>query len=86
MMNVLIWLVFGALAGLIASRLIRSVPTGTPLVTVPAGIMGALASGVAFLIFDTAPLSALNVRGAVVALAGAIITIALAHFAVRQPQ
>lgn len=85
MINVLAWLVFGVLAGLIASRIVKPVSSSIALVTVSAGVMGALAGGIVFLIFDTAPLASLNLSGLIVALASAIIMIGLARLAVGRP-
>jgi uncharacterized membrane protein YeaQ/YmgE (transglycosylase-associated protein family) len=85
MINVLVWLLFGGLAGWIASRLVRSSHNGVPLLQIIAGGLGALVGGVIFLIFDTAPLNAFNARGLAFALIGAMIVIGVAHMLVRRP-
>jgi uncharacterized membrane protein YeaQ/YmgE (transglycosylase-associated protein family) len=85
MINVLVWLLFGGLAGWIASRLTRSSHNGGPLLQIIAGGLGALVGGVIFLIFDTTPLNVFNVRGLAVALIGAMIVIGVAQVLVRRP-
>ena len=85
MINVLVWLVCGGLAGWAASRLIRTFQGAAPLLQIVAGSLGALLGGVIFLIFDTAPLSVFNVRGLTVALIGALVIIGVVHVAVERP-
>jgi uncharacterized membrane protein YeaQ/YmgE (transglycosylase-associated protein family) len=47
--------------------------------------MGALLGGVIFLIFDTAPLSAIKLEGLLFALIGAIVVIALVRLLFLRP-
>ncbi len=85
MINVLVWLICGGLAGWVASRLICTFQGAAPLLQIVAGGLGALLGGVIFLIFDTAPLSVFNVRGLAVALIGALVIIGVVHVAVERP-
>jgi uncharacterized membrane protein YeaQ/YmgE (transglycosylase-associated protein family) len=85
MINVFVWLLFGGLAGWMASRLTRTTHDGVPLLQIIAGGMGALVGGVVFLIFDTTPLNVFSVRGLAVALIGAMIVIGVAYMLVRRP-
>jgi len=85
MINVLVWLLFGVLAGGVASRLTRPL---TPIITVlnsVAGIMGAVMGGIVFLIFDTAPLDRVSLGGIVCALVGAMLVILLRGMMLRRP-
>jgi uncharacterized membrane protein YeaQ/YmgE (transglycosylase-associated protein family) len=85
MINVFVWLLFGGLAGWMASRLTRTTHDGVPLLQIIAGGLGALVGGVVFLIFDTTPLNVFSVRGLAVALIGAMIVIGVTHMLVRRP-
>jgi uncharacterized membrane protein YeaQ/YmgE (transglycosylase-associated protein family) len=85
MINVLIWLLFGALVGWVASRLMRSIQANDAFLNAVAGGMGALIGGVVFFIFDTAPLDIISLWGLVCAIVGAIVTIGMAHIVVRRP-
>lgn len=83
MINIALWLLFGVLAGFVASRLSnRLVPDNLILNTV-AGVLGAMIAGFVFLIFDITPLDAVNLWGIIVALGGAIGGISLAQMIVR---
>ncbi len=77
MINVCLWLLGGLLAGGIASRLPRTLAPINIITNSLAGAFGALLGGVVFLIFDTAPLSSLNVWGLLIALCSAVIAISL---------
>lgn len=85
MINVLAWLVVGGLAGLTASRLVRTSQAGVPLLQIIAGSLGALVGGVIFLIFDTSPLNVFNAWGLAIALIGAAVIIGVVHMMVRRP-
>ena len=85
MINVLVWLLLGTLAGWAVSRLFHLASGSGVLLHVVAGGMGALIGGVVFLIFDTAPLYVFNLRGLLCALVGAAITIGIAQVVVGRP-
>jgi uncharacterized membrane protein YeaQ/YmgE (transglycosylase-associated protein family) len=85
MINVLVWLLFGALAGTVASRLTRPLTPIAMVLNSVAGTMGALMGGIVFLIFDTTPLDALSLRGIVWALVGAMLVIVLVRVMFRRP-
>ena len=82
MINVLIWLLIGAVAGFAAGRLTRTFQQGVPIVQIVAGSIGALLGGVIFLIFDTSPLQLFSVGGVLFALIGAIVAIGLVQVTV----
>lgn len=77
MINVLLWLIFGAVAGFVTSRVIGGFAYNGLLLNGAAGALGALIGGVVFLIFDTTPLNAFNIGGLLVALLGAVLMIVL---------
>jgi uncharacterized membrane protein YeaQ/YmgE (transglycosylase-associated protein family) len=85
MINVLVWLLFGALAGWVASRTVISDRESSTGLNIVAGSLGALIAGVVFLIFDTSPLHVFNVWGLVVALAGAILVIVFVRILLGRP-
>ncbi len=85
MINVLVWLLLGMVAGALANQLRRS---HTPMTLAPnstIGVMGALTGGVVFLIFDNTPLNALSLGAIVFALVGALLMIMLAYFLDQRP-
>jgi uncharacterized membrane protein YeaQ/YmgE (transglycosylase-associated protein family) len=84
MINILAWLLAGILTGLLSNRVARPLPSGGAVLHAVAGVMGALAGGVVFLIFDSTPLYAFNPWGMVVALLGAVVMIALAQIVIGQ--
>lgn len=84
MVNVLVWLLAGGVVGFVAGRLLHAPEEGTPLVHVTAGSLGALAGGVIFLIFDTAPLHLFTIGGLAVALMGAVVILGVVHMILRR--
>jgi uncharacterized membrane protein YeaQ/YmgE (transglycosylase-associated protein family) len=84
MMNIVLWLLFGVLAGLVVSRLSSRLLADNIIINSVAGVLGALVAGLVFLIFDVTPLSTINIWGIIIALAGALVGISLAHIFVRR--
>jgi uncharacterized membrane protein YeaQ/YmgE (transglycosylase-associated protein family) len=85
MINVVVWLLAGVLAGGVASRLMDSLTPTNAVLNSVVGILGALMGGIVFLIFDTAPLDALSIGGSICALVGAILVISLVQIMFRRP-
>jgi uncharacterized membrane protein YeaQ/YmgE (transglycosylase-associated protein family) len=85
MINVFVWLLFGALAGGVASRLTSPLLPITTVRNSAAGIVGALMGGIVFLIFDTMPLNTVSLGGIVCALIGALLVIVLVTITFRHP-
>jgi uncharacterized membrane protein YeaQ/YmgE (transglycosylase-associated protein family) len=77
MITLCLWLLAGALAASVASRLPNRIAPDDVVINNIAGILGALLGGVVFLILDILSLHALNLGGFVIALASAVMTIAL---------
>jgi uncharacterized membrane protein YeaQ/YmgE (transglycosylase-associated protein family) len=83
MVNIFLWLLFGILAGVIASRLSdRCLPDNIVMNTV-AGVLGAMLAGFIFLIFDVTPLNVVSIWGIISALIGAVAGISLVQMLVR---
>jgi uncharacterized membrane protein YeaQ/YmgE (transglycosylase-associated protein family) len=85
MLNVLVWLLFGALAGSVASRLANPLTPIATMLNSAAGIIGALMGGIVFLIFDTTPLNTVSLGGITCALVGAMLVIVLVSIMFRRP-
>ena len=76
-MNILLWIVFGALVGWIASIIMRTNATQGPLMDIVVGIVGALLGGWIMQFFGRAGVSGFNLYSFIVALIGAIVLIAI---------
>lgn len=79
MLNLCLWLLAGALAGGVASRMPSALAPDDVVINCIAGILGALLGGVVFLVFDITSLHTVNLWGFVIALGSAVITIMLAQ-------
>ncbi len=84
MMNIILWLLFGALAGFVVSRLSNRLLADNIIINSVAGVLGAMVAGFVFLIFDVTPLNTINIWGIIIALAGALVGISLAQMLVRR--
>jgi len=79
MINLVGWLLLGLLTGLAANALVKPATGDLSVLTLTAGVLGALVGGSVFLIFDTAPLATFNLWGILVAIVGAGMLIGLAR-------
>ena len=84
MMNIILWLLFGALAGFVVSQLSSRLLADNIIINSVAGVLGALVAGFVFLLFDVTPLNTVNIWGIIIALAGALIGISLAQILARR--
>ena len=84
-MGLLSWVVFGALAGWVASIIVGRNNRQGCLMNIIVGIIGALLGGFLFSIVGETPVTGLNLWSFFVALIGSIILIAFFR-AVRGPQ
>lgn len=82
-MNILLWILFGALVGWIASMIMRSNASQGPLMDIVVGIVGAVLGGWIMSLFGQAGVTGFNLYSFVVALIGAIALIAIVR-AVRR--
>lgn len=76
MMNLILWIVFGAVVGWIASIIMGTNNQQGGFANVMVGILGALIGGFVAKAFGAEGVSGFNVTGFIVALGGAIILIA----------
>ncbi len=77
-MNILLWIIFGALAGWIAS-VIMGTRGQSVVVDIVLGIIGAIVGGWLFNRFGAAGVTGFNLPSLLVAIVGAIIIIAIAR-------
>ncbi len=77
-MNILLWIIFGALAGWIASVIMGTRGQGV-LVDIVLGIIGAFVGGWLFQQFGAQGVTGFNLGSLLVAVVGAIIIIAIAR-------
>lgn len=74
-MNILLWLIFGALAGWLASAIAGS--RSGLLINIILGIVGALIGGFIMSFFGFSPIDGFNLYSFIVAVIGALILIAI---------
>ena len=77
-MSVLVWIIFGIIAGFIASKIVNKSGQGIILDLV-LGIVGAVVGGWLFERFGAAGVTGFNIYSMVVAVIGAIIVLVLYH-------
>jgi uncharacterized membrane protein YeaQ/YmgE (transglycosylase-associated protein family) len=80
--NLILWLLFGALVGWLASMVMRTDSQQGPLLNIIVGIVGALIGG---FLFGGATLNdnAFNIGALVVSFIGAVILLAIVNLATR---
>ena len=74
-MNILLWIILGALAGWIASLIVKS--DQNILVDIVVGIVGAFIGGWVFNLFGAAGVTGFNIYSILVAIIGAVILLAI---------
>lgn len=72
-MNILLWIIFGALAGWIASLIMGTDESMGALSNIIVGIVGALLGGFVFGLFGASGVTGFNVWSLVVAVLGSIV-------------
>lgn len=82
-MNFLLWILFGALVGWVASLIMRTNAGQGPLMDIIVGIIGAVVGGWLMSLFGQTGVTGFNLYSFVVALIGAIVLIAVVR-AVRR--
>ncbi len=82
-MNIVLWIVFGALAGWIASLIMRTNRSQGVLMDVIMGIMGAVVGGFLFEFFGVSGITGFNLYSMAVAVIGAVILIGLGRVMMR---
>lgn len=76
-MNILLWIILGALAGWIASLIVRTNGQQGILMDIVVGIVGAFLGGFVFNLFGATGVSGFNIYSIIVAIIGAIILLAI---------
>jgi uncharacterized membrane protein YeaQ/YmgE (transglycosylase-associated protein family) len=76
-MGVILWIVFGALVGWIASLIMKTDAQQGPLLNIVVGIIGAVLGGWIMSFFGQGGVSGFNVYSFIVALVGACVLIAI---------
>lgn len=76
-MGILLWIVFGALVGWIASLIMKTDAQQGALVNIVVGIVGAVLGGWIMSFFGQSGVSGFNIYSFIVALIGAVVLIAL---------
>ena len=76
-MNILVWILFGALSGWIASIITRINASQGLLADVIMGVIGALAGGFIMSLFDQPGVTGFNLYSIAVAVIGAVILISI---------
>jgi uncharacterized membrane protein YeaQ/YmgE (transglycosylase-associated protein family) len=72
-MNIILWIVFGALAGWIASMIMNTDAQMGAMANIIVGILGAILGGFIFGLFGAAPVSGFNLWSLVVAVVGSVV-------------
>lgn len=76
-MNILLWIILGALAGWIASLIVKTNDQQGILMDIVVGIVGAFLGGFVFNLFGAAGVSGFNLYSILVAIIGAVILLAI---------
>ena len=84
-MNLLLWLVFGAITGWIASLIMRTNSGQGTLMDIVLGIIGAFVGGFVMNLFGAPGVDGFNVYSMIVAVLGAVILIGLRRMITGAP-
>lgn len=76
-MNIILWIVFGAIAGWVASLIMKTNASQGMLADIVLGIVGAVVGGFLMEIFGAAGVTGFNIYSLVVAILGASVVIGL---------
>jgi uncharacterized membrane protein YeaQ/YmgE (transglycosylase-associated protein family) len=82
-MNILVWIIFGALAGWIASMIMGANAQMGALANIIVGIVGAIIGGLIFNSFGAAGVTGFNLPSILVAVVGAVVLIFLVRLVRR---
>lgn len=74
-MSILIWIIFGALAGWVASLIMKTDGQQGPIANIIVGIIGAFLGGYIFNLFGASGATGFNLYSLLVAIVGAIVLI-----------
>ncbi len=80
-MNIILWIVFGALVGWVASLIMRTDAQQGALLNIIVGVVGAVLGGWVMSLFGEQGVTGFNLYSFVVSLVGAVILIGLVRLA-----
>ncbi len=78
-MNIILWIIFGAIAGWVASILMKSNGSQGPVGDIVLGIVGAIVGGFAMNFFGQSGVTGFNLYSLIVAVIGAVLVVAAAR-------
>jgi len=84
-MGIIAWIVLGALAGWIASMIMKTDAEQGAIANIIVGIIGAVVGGFAFSLFGKSEVTGFNLYSLFVAVVGAIIVLAIYKAVRRHP-
>lgn len=76
-MGIILWIIFGAIVGWVASMLMNTDPQQGAMLNIVVGIVGAVVGGWIMSFFNQSGVSGFNLYSFIVALIGAIVLIAI---------
>lgn len=76
-MGIILWIIFGALVGWVASLIMKTDPEQGALLNIAVGIIGAVIGGWLMTFFGEQPVTGFNLYSFVVAVIGAVVLIAI---------
>lgn len=76
-MNIILWIVFGALVGWVASKLMSTDAEQGVIANVIVGIAGAFVGGYLMQVIDKSGVDGFNIKSFIVALIGAVVLLAV---------
>lgn len=77
-MSILAWLVFGLIAGFIASKIVNNTGQGV-IIDIVLGVVGAMVGGFLFTEFGAPGVTGFNLYSTMVAVIGAIVVLSVYH-------
>jgi uncharacterized membrane protein YeaQ/YmgE (transglycosylase-associated protein family) len=85
-MNLLLWIVLGALAGWIASIIMKTNDQQGALMNIVLGIVGALVGGFIMSLFGMEGVTGFNLYSILVSIGGAVLLVWLGKLVLREPR
>ncbi len=76
-MAIILWIIFGALAGWIASMIMKTDSEQGPVLNIVVGIIGAVLGGFLMNTFGQSGVSGFNLYSLIVAIVGAVVLLAI---------
>ena len=77
LLDIVLWILFGALAGWIASKIMKTDAQMGAMANIVVGIIGAFLGGFLFQMLTGTPVGGFNIMSLIVAIIGAVILLAI---------